>query len=184
MKKYVFMILALFILTTNANAESPTDKGVYSLSGSISYSHINSDIDYNISTFTMNPELVYFVYPNIALGASILYSKSSMGDWDGEAYGVGPVARYYFSNKETIYPFASLEYLYIKSETTNGPFSTEQERNDLALGFGIDFFISKNVALEPIIKYIFREYGSDTPVMPDRDEEELLIGIGINVFIF
>jgi hypothetical protein len=182
-KKYVFVILLLFLFISYVNAESPTDKGVYSLSGSVSYSHKEIDNAPNICTFSLSPEFVYFVYPNIAIGSSILYSESERGSLETTEYGIGPVARYYFG-KGTVYPFISVEYLFINSETKAGASSMEYDRKELALGFGIDSFLSKNVALEPMIRYIFRDLDYYTTSTIHRDEAEFLIGIGITVFIF
>ena len=182
---HIFYLL-LFIFSNNVNAESPIDKGVYSLSGSISFSQLKIDgEEEEINTFTLYPELVYFVFPNFAIGSSILYSRSTWGDLTSTAYGIGPIARYYLG-KEKIYPFILLEYLFIKSEMEGGSVPVKYDRNDITLGFGIDYFLSKNVALEPIFRYVLRkiDYDTTSTSYTDSDEQEILIGIGINVFIF
>jgi len=190
--KITFMAVALLIiLISNANADSPTDKGVYSLSGSISYSHTNN----GGGTMTaITPAFTYFVYPNLALGASILYWDFKTDSSEAKTYGIGPVVRYYFG-RETIYPFASVEYTYTKNKyesNFSGLSSTSNGHgSDLSLGLGVDYFLSKNVALEPIIRYTFNHNETDisastfsSAASSSNRDETLFIGIGINVFIF
>ena len=189
MKKTFLAVALIIILAFNAYAGSPTDEGVYSLSGSISYSHINEN---GATSISITPAMFYFVYPNLAVGASFIYWDYDSDYNDVKTYGVGPVVRYYFG-KDTIYPFASVEYTYTRSknESNFSGFSSNinVHGNDLSLGLGIDYFLSKNVALEPIVRYTFSHYDTDissfgsTTNSSDRDET-LFIGIGIAAFIF
>jgi hypothetical protein len=154
------------ILVSNVNAESPTDKGVYRLSGSISYSNTNK----NGGTMTsITPAFIYFVYPNIAVGASILYWDFKTDNSESKTYGIGPVVRYYFG-KDAIYPFASVEYTYTKdkfeSNSSGLSYKSTGHGNDVTLGLGIDYFLSKNVALEPIVRYTFSH--SDSSVVSHK----------------
>lgn len=189
MKKALLVAVLLMILVANVYAESPTDKGVYSLSGSISYSHTNKDGGTSLSIF---PTFLYFVYPNLAVGSSIIYWDFKTDNSENKMYGIGPVVRYYFW-KDTIYPFASVEYTYTKTKAENDSLgssvSSSGHGTDLALGLGIDYFLSKNVALEPIVRYTFSHdtangasFGSTTN--SSNRTETIFIGIGINAFIF
>jgi opacity protein-like surface antigen len=186
MKKALLAVTALLIFVSNVNAESPTDKGVYSLSGSISYTNTNKDGGTMIS---ITPAFMYFVHPNLAVGASIIYWDFKDDNFEDKTYGIGPVVRYYFG-KDAIYPFASVEYTYTKDKFESSFSSTYTARgNDLTLGLGIDYFLSRNVALEPMIRYTFTHNDNNasspfgTTSSSDRSET-LFMGIGINAFIF
>ncbi len=189
MKKAFFVVVSLMILVTNVYADSPTDKGVYSLSGSISYSHTNEG---GGTMILITPAFLYFVYPNFAVGSSIIYWDFKTDNSETKRYGIGPVVRYYFG-KDTIYPFASVEYTYTKnkSESDFSGLSTSStgHGDDLALGLGIDYFLSRNIAVEPMIRYTFNHDAADTSsfgsaASSSNRSETLFIGIGINAFIF
>ena len=97
--KKITPLIVLLLITTNVYAESPTDKGVYRLGGSINYVHVDSDDESDRSTFSFSPSLQYFIYDNVAVGASLAYGKTSEDSYDGESYGIGPILRYYIFNK-------------------------------------------------------------------------------------
>ena len=190
MKKFVMAISVLIIMASNVNAESPTDKGVYNLSGTISYSRTNSG---GGTTLSVNPAFFYFVYPNLAIGATISYGYFKTDEDELKSYGIGPVIRYYFG-KEMIHPFLSLEYVYSRDEIDNtfsagSPYVSTGHSHVWTPGLGIDYFIAKNVALEPVIRYTFdhsfsNASGFGITTSSNTRTETLFIGIGINVFIY
>lgn len=182
MKELILAILGLITLASNVNADSPTDKGVYSLSGSISYSRTTYDSTNggDSKRIIVTPAFKYFIYPNLAIGSSILYSYFKTDISEIKKYGVGPVVRYYFG-KDTIYPFISVEYTYTKNKSG---LSSESDGSDLSFGFGIDYFLSKNVALEPMVRYTYSSDEVAGTTYRIIRGEDLFIGIGINVFIF
>jgi outer membrane protein W len=194
MKRIILVVGVVVLLAGKVYAESPTEKGVYSLSGSVSYSHSKDNASGDTTkTISVYPAGFYFVYPNLAIGTSIIYSDSKASGLEYKYYGIGPVVRYYFG-KDTILPFLSLEYLYTRNKgkmTFGGSSSDSTGRGtDISLGIGVDYFLSKNVALEPIVRYTFSHsddhYTSSfgMPSGTSNRSEELLVGMGINVFIF
>ncbi|MBN2418759.1 MAG: hypothetical protein JXL81_05195 [Deltaproteobacteria bacterium] len=80
--KKIILLAVLFFITTSVYGESPTDKGVYSLGGSISYQKLDSDYGSDIDTFSFTPSGRYFIFDNIALGGSLTFRKTS-GDLIG-----------------------------------------------------------------------------------------------------
>ena len=188
MKKMI-LLTVLLLITTSVYAESPTDKGVYSLGGSISYqdrdvSYSYSDldgvdIDSDYNTFLFSPSFRYFIFDNVALGASFMYEKTS-GYLDSKSYGIGPTLRYYLPYK-TANPFFEVGYTYLKTKVEHSIFSPKTTSNDYSIGFGLDYFISRNVSIEPKINYSWRDYKTDSR---DSDEKTLYVGIGINLFIY
>ncbi len=195
MRKAILVVAVLLFLAGHAFAEPATDKGVYSLSGTISYTRADRD---GMKTLGVAPAILYFIEPNLAVGTSIQYDESKLDQnavqsYYYRAYGVGPVIRYYFGEKTT-YPFVSVAYLYTKSKTHQkapgmSPYSSTAYYDDLTLGLGADYFLSKNVALEPMVRYTFGRdiYNSSSSLgaSNSRDRSEnLFIGVGVNAFIF
>jgi len=194
MKRIILVIGVLVLLAGKVYAESPTEKGVYSLSGSVSYSRTKDNASGDTSKrIALYPAGFYFVYPDLALGTSITYYDSTSNGYDYKYYGIGPVVRYYFG-KDTILPFLTLEYIYTRNKNKmsfSGLSSNGTGRGtDISLGIGVDYFLSKNVALEPMVRYTFshtEDHYTSTVGIPygvSSRSEELLIGLGINVFIF
>ncbi len=179
MKELILAVLGLITLVNNVNADSPTDKGVYSLSGSISYTR--PDDDERIISAT--PSFMYFVSQNIAMGASIIYQGHKTTGEETNTYGIGPIVRFYFGG-ETIYPFVSVKYTYTSNTSEIGSYIFRTDGNDLSLSLGIDNFLSKNVALEPIVSYRFNSGNTPYGGTANVRKEYLFIGVGINVFIY
>jgi hypothetical protein len=189
MKKTFLATAALMLLINTAYADSPIDIGVYSLSGSISYSRANGG---GGTMTSITPGFLYFIYPKIAIGASISYWDFKTDNSENKSYGIGPVVRYYFG-KDIIYPFGSVEYAYTKNKfesNFSGIASNSTGRSsNFVLGLGFDYFLSRNVALEPVARYNFSHSTADTSSFGSTSrsssrEENFFIGIGINVFIF
>ena len=187
MKRLVFhgMCLALIAAPVSGHAqESPTDAGVYSLSGSIGYveslDHDNFDRE-----LTFAPNVMYFVAHDLALGVSVLYRHLSSDSFDEDSYGVGPSTRWYLRS-DGIKPFVSGAFRYGKIDSdfndgTNGS-DTKYWEGDVQLG--LDFFLARNVAIEPTIGYAYRDFEDDGIKVINRDSNSLEFHIGINVFIF
>lgn len=180
--KKIIVLTILLLVTANVYAESPTDKGVYSLGGSISYRDMDSDDGFDYKMYQFAPSFRYFIFDNIAIGTSLTYVKTKgTGIFDGESYGIGPTFRYYLPNKK-INPFIEANYSYLKDKDDD----SKSTSNEFSIGIGLDYFISKNVSIEPTINYSWRDYkyNYDIGYINDRDVKTLYIGIGINLFIF
>ena len=193
MKKLILLTI-LLLMTTNTyadsttekkeerTAKSPLDKGVYSLGGSISYRNVDSNGGNNSNMFQFIPSGRYFILDNIAVGGSLTYEDSS-GDFDIKSYGIGPNLRFYLPN-ETANPFFEAGYSYLKTEFDGLAISSNTTTHDYSIGLGLDYFISKNVSIEPIIKYSWRDYKYNDDYGIDGDTKTLYVGIGISLFIF
>ena len=178
----MYLLAGLLLITTSVFAESPTDKGVYSLGGSISYSDIDSD-DSDARFFEFSPSGRYFIYDNIAIGGSLTYSKTSgSGSFDSKSYGIGPNIRYYLPY-EKVNPFIEAGYSYLRNKYKNSLFTSKRTSDEYTIGFGLDLFISRNVSIEPTVSYSWMDYKSDIRDI-DMDEKTLYFGIGVNLFIF
>ncbi len=178
--KRILMFLFLFFLffTGLLYPQSPTDKGVYSISGGLSFSStMYEDEDRNSNSFSLYPGFYFFLIPNFAIGGRFTYSNSSSGFYGSTSFGFGPGAKYYFDVGDTkLFILASFSYSSHKSKSANSASKTIK----IEIGSGIDIFLSKNVTLEPFISYnIFKYVDSDL-----SGYKLFEMGIGIGVFLF
>ena len=189
MKRIIIVLFLALLFAGNAAAASPVDKGVYSLSGQVSYSHSSYK---NGESFMFAPSLLYFVYPKLAMGASVLYYDNKTDEAEIESYGIGPTARYYFG-QEAFFPFAEVSYTYHKSRSKAdiGAYSstTDSHYSNTSIGLGADYFLSKNVSLEPMVRYTRNNSSSEHTSSGSSSNgsgrtEYVFVGIGINVFIY
>jgi len=161
-------------------AQSPVDRGVLNLAGSISFSSTSGDdYDDNRNILAISPQAYIFIINNFALGGNLHYWRWSEGDWAMNIFEAGPGIKYYLP-AGNIQPFVSSSFLYsITSYKDNGD---NRIKTDISLGGGIDVFISKNVAIEPYIRYhiLSNKYSND-----DSEKSKMFeIGIGLATFIF
>ncbi len=179
---FVFLLLSVSIM-----AQSPISKGTFNLNGNLSFSSQSYDEgDVNRNVLSLNPQVGYFFYDNISLSLSMNYDRISLGDASNTNWGIGPNLRYYF-DLEKVKPFFSLGYFY--TETTTSGNDNKWKGSQLSFGCGLDYFISKNVALESIVSY---NINNDT--LPDSykslykslEQKSYIfkIGVGINFFLY
>ncbi len=180
--KILSVIIFLFLSSTFLFPQEALKKGVYNLSGGITYSNSkNTTSDETIKNFnfSISPALNYFVIDNLLLGGSVsfyyseLSYKSSRSDFKNinRQFQIGPGIRYYFSEL-SFNPFIGASANYSKS------ISSEQEGNNISAMVGINYFISNSAAIEPYFQYTIGSYNK-----PDQDINTFSIGFRMNYFI-
>ncbi|MBN2000344.1 hypothetical protein JW935_22530 [candidate division KSB1 bacterium] len=180
MKKVLLSFLCFLLFTGITFSKSPTDQGVYSISGGASYSSTSSEgSDDNYNVITLAPGFYYFAMPNLAVGGTLTYTNVSMGDYSSTTTGLGPGVKYFF-NVGNILAFASASYSFSSIKIKDS--DDAHKYTDIALGGGVEFFLSRNVSLEPFIGYhiMSSKYGDNEA----SDESKLVVGLGIGVFIY
>lgn len=184
MKTKFSIVILFFILFSNTNlfSQEGLKKGVYSLSGSITFSSSTNESKYGETkdlNFLMTPALIYFVVDNLSAGLSVSYGyfeltikdKIREDKYIQRPFSIGPVIRYYFSGEEFI-PFVEAGYRYSNSMRGN------EDMNSFSFAVGINYFLSKSIALEPYAEYTKTNY-----IVADQKISRISIGIRINYFI-
>ncbi len=199
MKIYKVFFLVIFSLFYNSPLfpQDALKKGVYNLSGSISYSYSKSTSSsnepyYNSGTaniketyISMTPSFSYFIMNNLSIGGSISYyyaeTEYSLSNTTNPSlvfpksisrnFGIGPSIRYYFSGN-IIVPFLGISEFYSKN------INSKQEGNIFTAVGGINYFLSNSVALEPFLSYSLSTYNK-----PNQNTNTFSIGFRINYFI-
>ena len=186
MKNYAvyFMFAFLFVFNSFSNSQEALKKGVYSLSGGISFSASKNSMGdeyYKQNQISFSPSISYFVVDNLLLGANISFiyyeniAKLSFNDFEyksiGRDYLIGPSLKYFF-NGYKIVPFVGVSAYYTSS------IGSEQEGKNISASLGIDYFITKSIAVEPFLQYSYTFYNK-----PDQDINTFSIGLRMNYFI-
>lgn len=189
MKSKMFLLSIITLLLSNSllYSQAALKKGVYSLGGSIEYSHSKntlndpSDITVKSSTFGFQPSFSYFVIDNLSIGGNVSFiyydieMSSSAYSYDSKAkdrqFGIGPIIRYYFETNN-IAPFLEVGGAYSKD------IDSKQEGKRFNFSGGFDYFLSNSVGLEPYLSYSIVHF-----TKPDQNTNSFSIGIRINYFI-
>lgn len=154
MKKLLLTLLTASAITLSANAQ--ISKGDVMIGANIS--DINFALDKpNRFSFAINPKAAWFIQDGLALGGDVSFGIETEGKGLGTTinYGIGALGRYYgtkganeLANHTRFFGEATVG---ISGRNLAGGGST----NGLGFSFGPGFayFITKNVALETLLKY-------------------------------
>lgn len=192
MLRYVLIIVIM--VSKSLFAESPIKKGMINFSGSFSYMNEKmEDPDNNRHRLIFNPQIGYFVFPNLSINLSVDYSYESFLDYNITEYGIGPALRYYISF-DKVNPFISIGYLFTeKIDFYESRREFDFPGQSMTISAGVDYFVTSSVALETIVRYriITKEEPAytislDSPyheIFSSRNYDSFLIGFGVNVFL-
>ena len=157
----------LFFTDVRVTAQSYLKKDAYNIGGSVSFGFTDTDNledERTTKDISVTPSFTYFFSNNFSLGfnftleyredATRTVSTNTLVSKVINKYLIaGPTARYYF-HTQNFAPFVetSVGYTnYLKSNDHGIAFT---------LGAGINYFLNKNIALEPHIIYILSKFFS------------------------
>jgi len=132
MKTTLALLLLLAIFTNTFAADYELDKGTVEISGELTFTSQSGDLyEYKgkgITTFSLNPQFMFFIAPNLALGGVLGYNDSRQGDFSMITLSAGPGMAFYFGDRDKkVWPFLSgsfilksFSYGYGDAPTTNG----------------------------------------------------------------
>jgi hypothetical protein len=114
----------LALLPVSASAQSyAVDRGSVLVGGSASWTSADTgDSDGGrLSTLLLNPSVLYFVAPGLALGGDATLARYARDDYSSTSVGVGPAIAYYFGgSRRSLYPFLSANVHYARSGLGDG----------------------------------------------------------------
>lgn len=176
--RYFSFIIMLLLLISSINlhsAEYATDTGSYKLGGTVSFDYYVDPI--SGARIIAQPQFGCFVAKNFMMGIlmDIQYSEFRSDD---KRTGLGPVLGYYFGGEDKkIIPYLLGGFFYSDIETFNSAGTT----TILTFSFGIDFLISKNIAIDTGISYNLdmEESGGFS-----TDFSRLRLAVGVTSFIY
>ncbi|GAB4491575.1 MAG: hypothetical protein OHK0019_11990 [Saprospiraceae bacterium] len=108
-----------------------------------------------------------------AIGGQVAV-KILTGDADYSAFGIGPLARYYFNGSGSTRFFGEGA---ITWESVDFGIGDSQSAFGFGLGVALDYFINPHVALEAVLGYNYRNF-------EDVDDGSNTIGLTIGIAAF
>ena len=168
MKKSILTIITGLGFALIANAQI-TNKGTITLGGNVSYNHqkvVNADG--NTQTYSILPNIGYFLHNNFALGLGLGYAGTTVKNAsDNKAvsgeFAVAPYARYY-AGKANVKFFGQLSIPMGWGTNKSGDTKTgTTEHYGVALSPGVVFFPNSKVGVEFSVSGLHYEYSSDKP---------------------
>jgi hypothetical protein len=161
---FVIAVMISAMSTPALSQTSPIDKGVWQLSGGISFTSFGGDYykqgNDSPTEFSFTPGANYFVTDGIAVGAKILYSRFSVGSASTSQFGIGPEVTYYFninkekSGKGVLYPYLGVAYLYTQN---TDKYPGDPDHKDRLTTFAIDggaaYMLTNSVGLFGQLEY-------------------------------
>jgi hypothetical protein len=162
----------------------PIDPGSVLLGGSISfgYSELGEGVA-GVTSLYITPRALYFVAPGLAVGGTLLLSRSWQGERRSYSYGVGPETAYYFDvGSRSTYPFIHLRSYYRFLDYSNS------ERHSLIIVIepGLAFFVARNVSISLRVPFSADWYKFQAPLELDWSRPRYAISavVGIDAFVF
>lgn len=177
----LFIVLFLIVLNSTLTAQIPVCQGTYSVGGQISYIHQSeAGGSSSYSLFSFSPSFGYFFINQVLLGLSVTYNHQSTDEYSKNAYGFGPMLRFYI-NTENINPFLGFSYSYNKSKDN---YNSENIYAEIVSSIGLDYFITNYFAIEGSINYSFDiQKMSNDYSTKEIDSNTFSLGIGAKYFI-
>jgi hypothetical protein len=144
MKSLYILLLAI---SFSIGVSAQTEQGNWLVGGNFTLNTAS-----NNTQIGLNPTAGYFVMNNLAVGGTVALGYSQLGENKSTTFGIGPLARYYFGQKN-IRPFVNGEFTF-QSLKFKSPTETNTENGvNFLLGLGLAGFLNPNVALEAIAGY-------------------------------
>lgn len=166
MKNLLTLALAIgfFGLSQTISAQA-VNQGAWMVGGSAGFSSEKlKDAEESTTTIDLSPNLGYFIADDLAIGLGVnLHSES----FDGESttlFGLGPFVRYYFA--DAIFAQAGVNLGLGDIEFT-----------EFHVGVGYSWFVSNDVAIEPVLFY--RSFSVDGDF---GDSSTFGLAIGVQAF--
>ena len=186
MKKVLLSAVAILGFTfANAQEEETTTNGGFAqgdlfITGAVGFSSTSMDEDKS-SSFTIAPQVGYFLTENIAIGGKIGYTsmKAESGDvdtMDMSGFEVGAMGRYYFTPASQCSLFGQLAVDYSTME--NKLADSKVNTFGAGLGLGVNYFIASNWSIEAGIGLLGFESSKEDV---DGAEAENTFGLGVEM---
>lgn len=182
MKKNLAFFLFILFFTSHLFSQEALKQGSFSVGGAISLSSSSNESDFGETEsldILMTPSISYFISDYFAAGISLSFGYFEL-EWRyykqelksiSRPIAIGPLLRYYFTF-EKINPFIEASYNYSNSLQGN------QDQNSYSIGCGINYFLTKSVALEPYINYKLSHY-----IIQNQKINTISVGVRLNFFM-
>lgn len=179
MKKVLITALLLSFFAFAFSQEYAVDQGSTIILGTVSFTSEGGDLYENadgdrLTTLSIAPTAIYFVAPNIGLGASVAYQTMSQGGSNYHVLGVGPTVGYFIGNPDSKnFPYLAAGIQYNTMGNGNSISGT-----DIVLGGGILFTVKDHIGIVLDVGYHMQ---SLKPEGADDSTSGNIIAVGIGI---
>lgn len=186
MLKHAVAVFALLFIAGPVSAQDfAIDKGAFVLDGTISFNSDGGELFENVdgdraNTVLLNPSVLYFVAPGLAIGGELYVENASQGDFSVTTIGVGPEVTYFFGGPEsTVYPFiaAGVSYASLSSDFVDA--------SGIGFGFGAGaaFMLTSSVAITAGGSYEISNLSVDQ-TNETQSGNTIRLELGVAAFLF
>ncbi|HLF63331.1 MAG TPA: outer membrane beta-barrel protein [Saprospiraceae bacterium] len=173
--KHTRILFATGFLLLGLQAWAQPEKGSMMIGGTAGFNSYSQN-DNTSTTFNFSPQVGFFITDRFEVGAIV--ALFFFGD-DGDNFnilGIGPFLRYYVNGSGDARFFGQGQIQY--SSTDLGANFDSQSNFGFGAGFGIDYFLNNNVALEAIMGF-----SSNKDEGADESQTQIGLNIGVAAFI-
>ncbi len=144
------IILSLVSVTAIIVANAQTSNGDWMVGGNFRLNTANKN-----TQITFTPNAGYFFADNFAAGGNFSLNYNKFGNDKTTTFGIGPFARYYFTNPaQPVRPIIHGSFNYTSSKTKIGSNTSSTNTGfNYFLGGGAAAFISNNVSIDALLGY-------------------------------
>lgn len=164
-------LISLSAFSQNDTPETGLGKGTWMIGGT---GWFTEHASFNNIEYSIDPRAGYFLSKKFVVGLNASYYFDGVTNF--QRGSIGPFTRYYFINKR-VAPFIEAEYNLGKSryQLQGDNFQTITNKR-YGAGVGLDVFITRNVAFEGTVKYLYHKDGGIA-------DGKLGINIGFQIFL-
>lgn len=176
MKKLTLTLFFAMALISVSKAQ--TEKG-YVLWGA-GVSNFQLDFGKDKTNFSMNitPKIGYFIQDRVAIGPEVTLGYATTSGNDVFNYGIGAFGRYYLYKGEAEVIKGTRWFLEANAGISGVNAATNTNGLGLGIGPGLAYFVTKDIALEGLLKYNFTAGFGDSAT-----SNRLGLGIGFQIYL-
>ncbi|MFQ5572401.1 MAG: hypothetical protein ACE5G0_22230 [Rhodothermales bacterium] len=189
-KPIMFAVALFACMPATAFAQTfAIDQGSFMLGGALSFTSRGGELyeDNNedrLNALSLNPTLQFFLRRGIAVGGTILVSRTWQGDFSQSTFGIGPrISAFFGTPTLNAYPFLSLSPIYVSNTTDFGTGDISGSGFGVHLTGGAALMVARNVSVTIGLFYLY-ESNSFDELDDSFTGNTFGIEMGIAAFIF
>jgi hypothetical protein len=190
-KTFVALTFVVCALPAAAQSRGPTDKGSILAAGTASFVRSSFEIDDNdetITGITVNPTLLFFVAPRVAVGGQLGISRVSSDNGSGTSWLLGPAARLYFGEASSrTLPYVGLGVSFGGSSSDSDDSNLESSSDIWGLEgiAGLTWMVTRQVGITGEAFFQRTSYENDGPfAASEQKRTDIGIRFGFAAFLF
>lgn len=180
---YIVLLVAALLFTGISKSSAQLEQGNLLVGGDIASFNlgINKGAPFIMK---IDPKVATFIVDNIALGGYLNLDLQSQKGSSFSTYGIGALGRYYVNSSKL--PVLKHSKFFVEGtigfQGTHSAISGSPGSNTNGLGFGVgpgfSYFITPNVALETLVKYLGNVGFGNNPYA-----QKVELSIGFQIFL-